>query len=176
MSVPRHLPRVRWKPDRVRDALLLLVLVAAVAAGWFGWSWWSAAHDDDLVLARERDAVLQQAREALVTLNTVDYRTAKQDVGRWAKVTTGRFGKELVDRSEDQVRQVKESKTVTTATVANASVTELRPRRSSARVMVVLNIEVRSTDGEDRARHSLLEAELSKTEGGWKVTSVQAAR
>ena len=176
MRLLPRLARVRRKPDRARDSLVVLVLLAAVAAGWFGWSWWSAAHDDGLALARERDTVLRQAREALVTLNTLDYGTAKQDIGQWAKVTTGRFGTELADRRKDQLRQIKKSETVATATVASASVTELRPRKGSARVMAVLDIEMRSKDSESRSRHSLLEVELTDTEDGWKVTSVQAAR
>lgn len=164
------------KPARTLQILIAVVVLAALAAGWFGWSWWSAAHDDDLAVATKRDTVLREATAALVTLNTVDYRTAKRDIGEWVAVSTGRFGKELAEQRGQQIQRVKKAQIVATATVVDAAVTEMHPRKDTARVMAVLDIEVRSKDNKQQTRHSLIEARLVRAEQDWKVKSVQAAR
>lgn len=162
--------------DRVRTVLVSLVVVSAVAAGWFGWSWWQAEHDDGLAIAMQRDAVLHDATRALDILNTVDYRSAKQDVSRWLEVTVGRLGSELAGDKQQQIERVNKRKIVTTATVVRAAVTELHSRKETARVMAVLRIKVRDAKGEPQSRHSLIEAMVVHKEHTWKVKSVQAAR
>lgn len=172
----RRLRAARSRQDRTRDVLLVVVLLAAIAAGWFGWSWWSAAHDDGLARAGTRDTVLREATQALVTLNTVNYRTAERDIGNWAEVSAGHFGKRLAEQRKAQIEQVKKAKTVATATVANAAVTELHMRKGTAHVMAVLDIRMRGEGKQQRARHSLLEVELTRAGHSWKVKAVQAAR
>lgn len=168
--------RDAWSaPKRAWSILVVLVVLAAGAAGWFGWSWWSAAHDDELALATKRDSVLREATQALDTLNTVDYRTAELDIGRWIEVSTGRFGKELADRKKEQIKQVKKAEMVATAKVVGAAVTELHPRKATARVMAVLDIQVRGKDKQGQPRHSLVEVTLTHIEQSWKIKSVQAA-
>ena len=67
----------------------VLAVVAVLVAAWFGWSWWRTAHDDFASGSRDRDAVLAAASDALVALNSVDYRDAGPAVDRW---TAGRRG------------------------------------------------------------------------------------
>lgn len=171
-----RLPRFsRRRPDRLRDGLVLLVVVAALAAGWFGWSWYQAAHDDGLEFARMRDTVLREATEALDALNSVDYRTAKQDIKRWDRVSTGRFGQELASGWKAQVEQIRKAKIVAETTVVSAAVTALKPHDGRARVMAVLDIEVSHGGKSPQSRYSLVEATLTRTEQGWKVKGVQVA-
>lgn len=161
--------------DRTRDVLLVVVLVAAVATAWFGWSWWSAAHDDALARARARETVLDVAGDAVRTLNTVDYRTAEQDIAAWKAVTAGNFGRELADSADDQVKQVKKAKTVAKASVREIAVTRLRPRKGLAHVMAVLDVSVHGKKQNEQHRHSMLQLELTETAKGWKISAVQAA-
>jgi hypothetical protein len=59
---------------RLRRALVIAVAVAALAAVGFGVLWALAATSGSLELARDRDAALDDARQAAINLNTLDYR------------------------------------------------------------------------------------------------------
>lgn len=165
----------RATPVLARNVLLGLVLVTALAAGWFGWSWWSAAHDDDLDLARTRAAVVQAATDALVRLNTIDHRTAQADFDGWLRVSTGELGRSLSGDRKHELEQVRESQTVANATVATAAVTELDAHEGTARVIAVVDVEVSSNGQGPRPHRSLLDVQLGRTDAGWKVSGVQAA-
>lgn len=162
-------------PDRVTIGLLVVVVLAAVAAGWSGWSWWQASHDQGLARAHARDAVVHDAREALVTLHTVDYRTAQADTDKWQTVTTDDYDSGLVAGDDDQRKQVKKSKTVSSAEVGDIAVTKLNSRRDTARVIATLRAEVRTGEQKPQQRHSMLQATLTDTKDGWKISGLQAA-
>jgi Mce-associated membrane protein len=149
--------------------------VAVLVAAWFGWSWWSAAHDDAAVRAQDRDTVLAAAGDALVALNTVDYHDPAPAVDRWIQVTTGELGRTLSGDRQVQLDRARASKTVATARVNQAAVAELDPGAGTARVLVVLDVQL-STNGSPSAPSRVrLNAALTRTDAGWKVASVQAA-
>ncbi|GAA1965793.1 hypothetical protein [Amycolatopsis minnesotensis] len=158
--------------DPLRTGLLALAVVAVLAAAWFGWSWWQASADDGLQRARDRDAVLAAAADGLVALNTVDYRDAARDVGRWAEVSTGQLGQDLADR-QAQVARATASKAVATASLREAAVTELTG--DGARVIAVLDVRI-SVDGAAAApSRSKLTVQLDRAGDTWKLSGVQAA-
>src|SRR6478672_10159974 len=57
-----------------RRVLVIAVALAALAAAAFGVLWALAVTSGSLELARDRDAVLVDARQAAINLNTLDYR------------------------------------------------------------------------------------------------------
>jgi Mce-associated membrane protein len=57
-------------------AASVLAVAAAACAGWFGWSWYSAAHSPAAATARARDVALQDAEQAVLNFNTLDYHQA----------------------------------------------------------------------------------------------------
>src|SRR5699024_6100435 len=123
-------------------SLVAVVVLAAIAAGWTGWSWWQAAHDSGLARARTRDAVLHDAREALATLHTLDYRTAQSDIDAWSSVTASDFDSDLVVAGDDKVKELKEAELVSSPEVRDIAVTELNGREHTARVMATLRTAV----------------------------------
>ncbi|WP_158882624.1 hypothetical protein [Amycolatopsis anabasis] len=161
--------------DSVRRGLIVLAVFAVLAAAWSGWSWWSASRDDAVLRAEDRDAVLTAATDGLVVLNTIDYRSAARDVDRWLAVTTGQLGKDLGGDRKGQLDRAAASRTVATATMKQAAVTELNREAGSARLVAVLDLQVSTNGGPPAANRSRLNVELNRTEQGWKVSGVQAA-
>ncbi|MFD2474010.1 hypothetical protein [Amycolatopsis silviterrae] len=151
-----------------------LAVVAVLAAAWFGWSWWSAAQDDGLARGRARDAVLAAASTGLVTLNTIDYRTSAVDVDRWIGVTTGQYGKDLSGDRQMQIDRAKRTKTVSTASLVQAAVTELNPSAGTARLIAVLNVRVSTGGGTPSAKQARLAVDFARDGDAWKIGAVQA--
>ncbi|RSM78423.1 hypothetical protein DL991_17740 [Amycolatopsis sp. WAC 01375] len=156
-------------------ALAVGTVVALLTAAWFGWSWWSAARDDGLARGREREAVLAAASGQLEVLNTIDYRSGAQDVDRWLGVTTGRLGKDLTGDRKVQIDRATTSKTVATAKLKQAAVTELDAVAGTARLMAVLDVRVSTGGGSAAPKVSRLTVDYQRVEDGWKVSAVQAA-
>lgn len=161
--------------DPVLAALVGLVVVAALAAGWFGFAWLSAAGDSDLSYARERDTVLEVAADGLTTLHSVDHRTATRDVGRWLNATVGELRADLDADRADQVKQVRKTKTVTTAQVVQAAVTNLDDLRGMSRLIAVVDVRVTRGNGEPSTHRRRMNVELLRSPDGWKISSVEAA-
>jgi Mce-associated membrane protein len=160
--------------DRVRDGLAALTVLALFVAGWFGYSWWNAAHDGALSLARDRDAALDVASVGLVVLNTFDYRTGDQDMDRWLAVTTGPLAQELTSDRKTQLDQANATKTIASATLRQAAVTELNSFAGTAKLIAVLDVRL-STEGAATAPAvNRLNVDLARTGQGWKVSAVQA--
>jgi Mce-associated membrane protein len=160
--------------DRVRDGLVALTVLAVLAAGWFGWSWWSAAHDDALSVARDRDAALAVAGSGLVVLNTFDYRTGERDMNRWIGVTTGQLAKDLTGDRNLQLDRANTTKTVATATLRQAAVTELNALAGTAKLVAVLDVRLSTGGAASAPALSRLNVDLIRTDQGWKVSAVQA--
>ncbi|KDN19945.1 hypothetical protein [Amycolatopsis rifamycinica] len=153
--------------------LVVLAVLSVLAAAFSGWSWWRAASDDASARGRSRDAVLAAAGPSLVTLNTIDYRTAAADVDRWIAATTGQYGKDLSGDRQLQIDRAVTARTVSTASLVQAAVTEISP--DSARLLAVLDVRV-STGGAPAApRMSRLTVDVSRSPSGWKISGVQAA-
>ncbi|MFD6067276.1 MULTISPECIES: hypothetical protein [Amycolatopsis] len=156
-------------------ALTVAAAIALLIAAWFGWSWWSAARDDGLARGREREAVLAAASGQLEVLNTIDYRSGAQDVDRWLGVTTGRLGKDLTGDRQIQIDRATASKTVATAELEQAAVTELDTAAGTARLMAVLDVRVSTGGGPAVPKVSRLTVDYQRVADGWKVSAVQAA-
>ena len=172
--LPKDAELPKLPKDRVRDGLGAFAALALVAAAWFGWSWWSVAHDDKLSLARDRDAALAVAGGGLVVLNTFDYRSGERDMDRWIGVTTGRLAKDLTADRKLQLDRANTSQTLATASLRQAAVTELNAHAGTAKLIAVLDVRL-STGGATAAPAlSRLNVDLTRTDGGWKVSAVQA--
>ncbi|WP_033293354.1 hypothetical protein [Amycolatopsis jejuensis] len=158
----------------MKRGLGALAVVAVLAAAWFGWSWWSAAHDDSLDRGRVRDAVLAAASTDLVALNTIDYRTSAADLDRWIAATTGQYGKDLSGDRQLQIDRAKRTKTVSTASLVQAAVTELNPSAGTARLIAVLDVRVSTNGSAPAAKQARLMVDFARTGDAWKVGGVQA--
>ncbi|HET6709723.1 hypothetical protein [Amycolatopsis sp.] len=155
--------------------LVVLAVVSILAAAFTGWSWWRAAADDSYARGRERDAVLAAAGPFLVTLNTIDYRTAAADVDRWIAATTGQYGKDLTGDRQLQIDRASSARTVSTASLVQAAVTEIDVPTGTARLLAVLDVRVSTGGGAAAQRLNRLTVDVSRSPAGWKISGVQAA-
>lgn len=154
--------------------LVVLAVLSVLAAAFSGWSWWRASADESAARGRERDAVLAAAGPELVTLNTIDYRTAAADVDRWIAATTGQYEKDLAGDRQLQIDRATRARTVSSASLVQAAVTEIDVSAGTARLLAVLDVRV-STGGAASPRLNRLTVDVSRSPGGWKVAAVQAA-
>jgi Mce-associated membrane protein len=152
----------------------VVAALAVLAAAWFGWSWWSAAHDDSLARGRDRDAVLAAASTELVALNTIDYRTGAADVDRWIDAATGQYGHDLAGDRQLQIDRATSTKTVSTASLVQAAVTELDPAAGTARLIAVLDVRVGTAGAAPVPKQSRLTVDFARVGDAWKVGAVQA--
>jgi Mce-associated membrane protein len=155
--------------------LVVAAVLSVLAAAFSGWSWWRAAGDDSLARGRERDAVLAAAGPQLVTLNTIDYRTAAADVDRWIAATTGQYGKDLEGDRQLQIDRASSARTVSSASLVQAAVTEIDPSRGTARLLAVLDVRVSTGGGAATPKMNRLTVDVSRSPDGWKISGVQAA-
>ncbi|GAA3530209.1 hypothetical protein GCM10022222_11430 [Amycolatopsis ultiminotia] len=154
---------------------LLWVLsgLAVLAAAWFGWSWWRAAGDEGLARGRDRDAVLAAASTDLVALNTIDYHTGAADVDRWIAATTGQYRKDLSGDRQLQIERATSTKTVSTAALVQAAVTDLDPAAGTARLIAVLDVRVSTAGGAPASKQARLSVDFAREGDAWKVGGVQ---
>jgi Mce-associated membrane protein len=156
-------------------ALVVLAILSVLAAAFSGWSWWRAAADDSFARGRERDAVLAAAGPQLVTLNTIDHRSAAADVDRWIAATTGRYGTDLAGDRQLQIDRATTARTVSTASLVQAAVTEIDVPAGTARLLAVLDVRVSTGGAAATPRLNRLTVDVSRSAAGWKVSGVQAA-
>ncbi|MEV4142230.1 hypothetical protein AB0J40_01115 [Amycolatopsis sp. NPDC049691] len=155
--------------------LVVAAVLSVLAALFSGWTWWRAASDDSLARGRERDAVLAAAGPELVTLNTIDYRSAGADVDRWIAATTGQYGKDLSGDRQLQIDRASTARTVSSASLVQAAVTEIDVAAGSARLLAVLDVRVSTGGAAAAPRLNRLTVDVSRSPDGWKISGVQAA-
>ncbi|MPY78409.1 MAG: hypothetical protein GEV04_07910 [Actinophytocola sp.] len=155
--------------------LVALTVVAVVAAAWFGVAWVSAARDDGLARAQQRDAVLRAAEHGLVTLHTIDHRDAKRDVAAWLDVTAGGLHRDLAGDEAGQREQARRTQTVSRAELVRAAVTDLNGHAGTARVIAVLSTTLETRGGKAYTGRKRVNAELVRRDGRWKISAVEAA-
>ncbi|MGW7518096.1 hypothetical protein ACWGJ2_21165 [Streptomyces sp. NPDC054796] len=177
----RALPRTASRaaaPLRRNPLLTAASALAASAAAlalWSGTSWYAAAHDGTADFAHERDLVRAAGEQGAQNLNTLDHRDLRRGLDTWEESTTGALREQLREGRSAFEKQVREAKTVTTATVLSGAVTELDERAGKAGVMVALRVTVNAPKAEPVDKENRLLAELTRTAHGWKLSGLGQA-
>ncbi len=160
-----------WRRDRRRALLVLLAVAAVVLGGCGGWAWWSAAHDQDLSYAQQRDAVRLAGSRAAGTLYTLDYHAAGSGLANWRRVSTGALARRLAVSHDSDARAAKAAKATSTARVRDAAVTALDSHAGTAKVMAALQVTV-TQNGKTSNRRSRVVLSMDRTDAGWKAASL----
>jgi Mce-associated membrane protein len=151
-----------------------LVLVAALVAASGVFMWWQADHDPDRAAAETRDTVLIEARQAIETMNTLDYRSVDQGVKAWSQVTTGTLKDQLAGVSAEDRQLLADQKKISTGRVADAAVIDVDD--DTATVIAAVEVTVKDAakpDSEPTVKRNRFSADLVKTGGRWKLESLQ---
>ncbi len=150
-------------------AVAVLAVVAFAAAGWFGVSWYRATHDPALARGVARDAVLQDAQQAMVNLNTIDYRRVQDGLKLWEQSASGSLLGEVRTNRDNYARAITDSKTTTTARIIDAAVAALDEGAGSAQVLLGVDVTSQFEDGAASCVRRGIQLDMRRDGDAWKV-------
>jgi Mce-associated membrane protein len=153
----------------VTVVVAVLAAAALLAAGWFGLSWYRAAHDESLALGMARDTVLQDAQQATVNLNTLDYRRVQDGLTLWEQSATGSLLDEVRANRDTYARAITDSQTTTTARTLDGAVAELDGRAGTARVLIGVDVTFHRAQGDASCVRRRMQLEMRRGGTVWKV-------
>jgi Mce-associated membrane protein len=145
------------------------VVLAVGAAGWFGMSWYRAAHDEALASGIARDTVLQDAQQATINLNTLDYRQVQNGLTLWEQSASGSLLDEVRANRATYARVITDSGITTTARILDGAVAELDERAGLARVLVGVDVTSVREHGETSCVRRRIQLEMRRAQAAWKV-------
>lgn len=130
----------RWLGSICIAVAVLLICATGAASGYMVWEHRAAVRD------RQKTAEFTAAaRQAVVTLMSMNFQNAKKDAQRVADDSTGQFRDDFTRNLNDLTALVEQSKVVTTAKVNGAAVQSISG--DSATVLVAASSEVTNSAG-----------------------------
>lgn len=159
-------------PQILLTAAIALVVAAAAVCGWFGVAWARAANDDSLSYSNARDEVNRVGANAVVTMNTLDYRKVDQGLADWEAATTGSLNDEIVKGKKTSRDAIVQAQSVTKATVLSSAVSELDDRAGQASILVALKVNVTVKGQQPADKFMRLAGKLQRTQDGWKLYEI----
>jgi Mce-associated membrane protein len=151
----------RW----VTGIVVASTALAVGVAGWFGLSWYQAAHDGSLAAGTARDTVLQDAQQATINLNTLDYRRVQDGLALWEQSATGSLLDEVRANRATYAQVITESRTATTAGALDGAVAELDERAGTARVLVGVDVTTVHDGGQASCVRRRIQLEMRRSSG-----------
>lgn len=161
-----RLPRLTWK--RLAVTIAVLVICASLAAS--GYMLW---HHRQAVAEREQRAeYAAAARQGVVTLMSLDFNKAQEDVKRIIDNSTGQFKEDFEQQAEAFAEVAQDSKVVTEVNVNLAAVKSMTD--DSASVLVSATSRVTNAAGaKQEPRAWRLAVELSREGDQIKMSKVE---
>ncbi|MGV0607183.1 hypothetical protein [Mycolicibacterium sp. XJ1904] len=123
-----RMPRIRWK---IVAAAVAVVLILAFGAASAYMVWQHRLAQEEQQRTAEFTAA---ARQSVVTLMSLDFNRAQEDVQRIIDNSTGQFKEDFEAQAEDFTQVAKESKVVTEVTVNTAALTSMTDTNATALV------------------------------------------
>jgi Mce-associated membrane protein len=156
----------------LRTAIVVVAMLAVVAfavTGWFGMSWYRAARDASFDRGMARDAVLQDARQAMVNLNTIDYRRVQDGLTLWEQSAAGSLLGEMRTNRGNYERAIIDSKTATTARILDGAVVVLDEGSGTAQVLVGVDVTSQFDDGAANCVRRRIQLDMRRDGDAWKI-------
>jgi Mce-associated membrane protein len=147
------LPRFRLKLPRPRPRVLAAALVILLSLGLVGASGWAIWHHRQVTAEQQRSAEFAAAaRQGVVTLMSLDFNHAEEDVKRIIDNTTGDFKKDFEGSAAEFTDVAKSSKVTTTANVNSTAVQTMT--KDTATVLVAVTTTVSNTASKEQQPRS----------------------
>jgi Mce-associated membrane protein len=166
-----ELPAVGWRRNPLLATSAALLAVAVLFAAWAGWSWLTAPRAP--AAAATRDQALRAGEQAVLNFNTLDYRTVSQGLKLWEQSSTGTLHAQITAGASAFEQQISQAKSVTTAKVLDAALTELSAAKGTATIIVAVQITVTPAHGAAATKQSRQLGVLTETRSGWKLSSLE---
>jgi Mce-associated membrane protein len=162
-------------PSRSRAILVSVVVLAACVAFFIAGLivYLTAGGSSADRAAQVRDEVLLDARQDVVVLNTLDYRSVDQGLKRWSAASTGTLHDSLTRVGAATRQHIVSARKITTAKVLDAAVVALNQDAGSATVIAAVQLRVASPGGSATIKRERLRAEMARVDGTWKVSSLE---
>jgi len=161
-----RIPLPSWKG--VAGALTVLVIAALLAA--CGYMYWG--HRQVQAEQQRRAEFEAAARQGVVTLMSLDYNKAKEDVQRIIDNSTGQFKTDFQSTADDFVKVAVESKAVTETNVTATAVESMTD--DTATVLVAASSRVTNAAGaKQEPRAWRLSVNLARDGGQLKLAKVE---
>jgi Mce-associated membrane protein len=161
---------VKTKMSHVRLATILgLVAVVALAAlcGWLGFRTYESRKAAD-----ERNLFLQVGRQAALNLTTIDFEHADEDVQRVLDSSAGTFYDDFQARAQPFKEVVKQAKSKSVGTIAEAGVESIT--QDGADVLVAVTVKTSNAGAaEQEPRAWRMRITVQKVDDGAKVANVR---
>lgn len=165
--------RVRRRPRRATVLSGVFALVAAIFLVISAVVHANAQDTRSTSPTAARDAALLAARQDIVVLNTLDYKDVDGGLSRWADATTGTLHDQLTAISDADKQVLAVSKSVTTASVLAAAVTQVDANRGAATVIASVQIVVTPDGGKATAKRNRFSLTMAEVGEVWKIGAVQ---
>lgn len=159
-------------PARSRRRLLTLgavVLVVALAAvtGWLGYRTYEVRQAD-----QEREVYLEVGRQAAMSLTTIDWQRAEEDVQRVLDLATGTFYDDFQRRSQPFVEVVKEAQSKSVGTLGESGIESVSD--DGAKVLVAVTVQSSNAGAPDQAPKAWrMRLTLKRVDDVAKVSNVE---
>jgi len=161
-----RIPLPPWKV--IAGALTILVIAALLAA--CGYMYWS--HRQVLAEQQRRAEFEAAARQGVVTLMSLDYTRAKEDVQRIIDNATGQFKDDFKNQADDFIKVAQDSKVITEVTVNATGVESMTD--NSAVVLVSASSRVTNAAGaKQEPRTWRLSVDLERVGDQIKMSNVE---
>lgn len=149
---------------RITGVLAGFAAVAVGAAGWSGLSWYRTAHDESLTSGTARDAVLQDAQQATVNLNTLDYRRVQEGLALWQQSATGSLLDEIRANRTTYAQVITDTKTATAAGALDGAVAQLDERAGTAQVLIGVDVTAVRHGGQPSCVRRRIQLEMRRSD------------
>ena len=161
-----RIPIPSWKA--ISGALTILVIAALLAA--CGYMYWS--HRQVQAEQQRRAEFAAAARQGVITLMSLDYNKAKEDVQRIIDNSTGQFKTDFESTKDDFINVAVDSKAITETTVTGTAVESMT--NDSATVLVAASSRVTNAAGaKQEPRAWRLSVNLARDGGQLKLAKVE---
>jgi Mce-associated membrane protein len=145
---------------------LTLVILGSVA----GWSWYHVRGGEQA--SAERSLLVEAARQGVVNLTTIDYRTVDTDIARILDSSTGAFHNDFQQRSKPFAEVVRQMQSKSEGTVTAAALASQQGEQAE----VLLSVSMKMTNAgvaEAEARSWRMRVSVLKEGDIAKVSDVQ---
>jgi Mce-associated membrane protein len=151
----------------VAAAAVVFIVACLTASGYMIWQHRNVVHE-----RQQAAEFAAAARQGVVTLMSIDFNKAKEDVQRIIDNSTGDFKKDFQATADDFIKATQDAKAVTTTTVNATAVQSMTDH--SAEVLVAATSKVSNSAGaKDEPRSWRLSVTMTRDGGQLKMSKVE---
>jgi Mce-associated membrane protein len=161
------MPRLPWVVPLAKSLAIVLILGLTTASGYM------LLKQQQITRQQQRTAAfVAGAKQGVISLTSLDFNRAKEDVQRVIDSSTGQFKDQFQERAADFTKVVQESKAITEGTVNGAAVESMDEH--SAKVLVSATSRVTNKpDAKDETRTWRLKVTVADDGGAYKMSNVE---